>query len=222
MPYNRTYKKRVPKARGQSKVGYALTVASKALKTALLVKSLINVEMHKKDISPGGIVIPTSGDIQLLNGIAQGDRNENREGSSVRLKYLQLKGTLSGHASATSTRVRFLLVIDKNPRMLLTTIADILDTSTNLIHALRNKDNLHRYHVLRDFITIVGTGGNTNQEKNINFYKKFNKIIKFEDGDTSALITAIRNNALLLVMIGDEATNVPIFTYTSRIGFIDN
>ncbi len=222
MPYKRSNSKRGNYSRG-SKVKSALQIAQQALKTALLVKSLINVEMHKTEVYDSATAFPATGSFFLLNGVAQGDSNDQRNGSSIRLKYINYKGNYTVHASAVSTRIRLIFFIDKAPLGTAPTNAALLDlTSAPTILAQRGKNETKQLIVLKDMTFALGTGGSQSSERTVKWYHKFNMIQKFQNENTAATITAISNNAVYLYICNDEASNTPSHEFVARAGFIDN
>ena len=88
MPYKRRrYSRRRPYARAHS----ALSAASKALTVAYGVKKLINVERkaHTLNITTSPA---TAGSVIGLSQIAQGDTFGERNGNSILVKSIQLRG----------------------------------------------------------------------------------------------------------------------------------
>ncbi len=215
------YRSRRPRRRYRKKRGCTPTygnMANKVWKDVKYLKSLINTEFKTNDISQGGVNIPSTGTVNTMNGLAQGDDIDDRSGRVVRWKSVQVSGVINLAAStATQSTVRMLLVIDKQPTGVLPTVVQILDLAN--MTAFRNLDNRKRFVILKDFRVTVNTD---HPEKVFKFYKKLDMKTIY-DASNAGDITDISSNSLHFVFLGDEATNVPTFpSLTFRSRFIDN
>lgn len=210
--YKKQYK------RWQKRHGGALSVALKALSIAKTIQGFVNTEIKKVDITYSVSPSASTGSICLINGIPQGDATDERNGNSVRSKYINIKGKVNLHASAANTSVRVMLVLDKEARLASMTTTQLLLPVTNL--GFRNTNNLTRFVVLKDFNMNVSSL--ERKEKYFSFYKKLSFRPRFEKDDAGGTIASIQNNALYIVLISDEATNAPTVAFQARYGYIDN
>lgn len=185
-------------------------VAYRGVKT---LRGLVNVE--KKYIDDNiGQTIPNTGIVDLISAVAAGDDVTNRNGNSILAKYLVLKGFVRMSASATATNVRVMIVRDLNNQGSNPTVADILDGATDV--SLLNKDNTSRFWILYDKMFSLSNNGT--QQVSLDIYRRLNFHLKY----SSTVSTAVLSNAIYLVAIADEPTNVPQIQGVSRIAFYDN
>ncbi len=195
--------------------------AQKALAMARYVKGLVNVEFKEINTQRNGASLSTTISITTPSILAQGDLKTQRGGNKVRFKSIHRKGFFSLHASATTSMVRLMIVLDKQCNGAVFSIADLLEDSTvgDSIVSPRDVDNMNRFVVLSDKTYKLADGGG-NQLIQFNIYKRINLPIRY-DG-TGATVANMTSNALYLVSFSNEATNTPIITDFCRIRFIDN
>jgi hypothetical protein len=181
------------------------------------VKNSINVEYKACDLAAS--VNPTSGAMTkiLINGLTKGDDFSNRDGRQIRLKSLQCAFTANMHGSASDTGLRCLLVIDKKPATLTFNDSALLD-GVNLLK-MRNLSNRNRFVILKDF--VINMHATNKHEVTTKFYKKVDLKTIYNSANFGD-IQDIENNAVYLVFLSDEATNVPQVDYQIRARFIDN
>lgn len=190
--------------------------ADRALKTALHVKKLLNVEYKVTDIVETTQAVDSSGVLISLNNNAQGNGAQQRSGNSVLNKTLQLKYYCTQHASATNTFVRLVLLLDKSPNGTVTTINDIFSETRITGHL--DIEHMHRYRILSEQLISLNASSHDNV-----IGKKFHQLkfhTKYEGSDSTE--NGIEKNQLLLYMISNEATNTPSVHYSTRLRFIDN
>ena len=192
-------------------------VAYDALKIATYAASQLNVEKKHTDsaasITPNDIGLT----FYLMNGIALGDGNENRDGSSLRMQSLHVKGHIKLSGSASSTILRVLVILDKAPDGAPPSSSEILDDQD--VNGMYNTEQMgNKYVILKDMLYTVSDGGNNNEVFKI-YLKRTNKVRY--DGNGAA-IGDVSQNAVWLAFISDEATNTPTVTWRSRVMFVDN
>lgn len=190
-------------------------VASKALATANYIRGMVNCELHNYDEAQTATAIDNSGSVtSLIDGIAQGDTNNTFTGNSLLLKRVQLRGTIAMHASATSTRVRLMVVLDKRPPSSGTppVVTDILNTAA-ITSFLNIENQIGRFKVLMDRTYVVNTQF---PERPFTFFRKLSLHCKFNDSQELSL------NDVLILQISDESTNTPTVAFNSRLRYYDN
>ncbi len=217
-PRSKTWNK--PYARGTRR-GYSYGMGLKQLgRDVMKLKGLINVEFKIIE-SPLNSTVSSTGTLLLLNGIATGDTDNTREGNSIRLKSVLSTAFFEIHVSATATHVRRLVVIDKQPNEALATVAGILQTGTFAgTVAPRNLSNRKRFVIISDHDLHLSNTGS----KIVSFpdlYKQIDLITIYDDSNSGG-IGDIRTNALYVLYISSEGTNVPSFSSAQRVRFIDN
>ena len=162
----------------------------------------------------------TSGNVILFNGIGQGDTDQTRDGSSILMKKWLLRGNITTNASATSTRVRLILFIDTQqigdtaPAQ-----ADILDPDLNQLVAPLNNNTVGRFTILADrTYSINQLVASQAVSREYKFFFNMNKHARY-NGTTGA---DIQKNGLYMLVVHDQATNVPTIAYSARLTFTDN
>lgn len=189
-------------------------MAVKALNIASGLYGIINSELKHYDETNSLTPDSSSGTITaIVRGMAQGTTNNTFDGNSILLKKIGLNFSMQMHASATSTRLRIMLIKDTRPQSSLPAITDIL--SSNTINAFLNiDDQLNRFRVLRDKRVILNTN---NPEKVLMVNRAFKRChVKFTDAQVPVL------NDFYVVLLSDESTNTPTVTVTSRLRYYDN
>jgi hypothetical protein len=174
------------------------------------LKTMINVE--KKHYDKNLAQAPdTTGGLSHLTSIPQGDDYDEREGRSVRLKSMFVRGDVLMHASATSTICRviwFQWNDDTAP-----TVTDILENAN--VHSPLNLDKSTKSRILRDRTFNLTTDS---PQKMCKLYVRRNNHCKF-DGITGA---DYERGSLWVMYISDQATNTPTVTLRHRTRYIDN
>lgn len=191
--------------------------ANKALRLARYAVSNLNVEYKFYD-TDDSVSLGTSGTIYNLAPIPQGDGSSSRDGRSIKLKSLFIKGSLQLNPSATTSRVRIMVVMKINNGLSAPVATDVLDTV--LMNSLRNLDNTDNIKVLYDKRFIIDS--NRQSELYWQFYKKLNHRQQYQIGATAGVATVLERFGFYLIAFSDEATNTPTMLYTSRVRFIDN
>lgn len=190
----------------------AYVLAKKAYKAAKYVKSLVNVEFKHHEPSFTGTV-PSTGNVTLLTEIGTGDTNITRDGESVRLKSLQLRGTYAiDPTTATNQKVRMLVIRwndDSTP-----TIGNILQGG--LVNDFYNLDETNKFKVLVDKYFTVNTVDRP--QKDFVIKLKLNDICKWKSSTGSD----VQTGHFYLVDLSDQATNPPTASWQGRLRYIDN
>lgn len=227
MPYGkRSYKRtkrfsRRRKGRGK-KAWYmrkynAYELAGKAWTAAKYLKGLINVEFKKFDVDSS---TATSGAVVHFNGIAQGDSDQTRDGNSVLMKSLLVRGNIVTNGNATSTRCRVIFFIDKQ-QIGDTTPAqsDILDPDLNQMVAPLNNQTVGRFTILSDkrySLNLILAGASTSTE--YSFFTRLQKHARFN----GSAATDIQKNGVYMLFVHDQPTHTPTLHYSSRLKYVDN
>lgn len=220
---NRNQRRRNNNSRGRYQIsknkgdfGY-VDMGKKIYRDVQYLKSLINTEFKCNDPLTGSVITPnTTGTLFLLTGLQTGDQADSRDGRVVRWKSVQLSITYVIHASATSTYIRAILFIDKQPNQVLATASQLL--ATQGITNFRNLDNRKRFVILWDKVINL-------EQENSNAYTTYYRTVDmktiYDDSDVGN-ITDITTNAMFLLIFSSEATNSPTVTSSVRLRFIDN
>lgn len=198
-------------------------IASKALRTANFIKSLVNVETKFIDTTNTVDVSATSAIIPLTL-CAQGVTDETRNGNSIKAYKNSLKYNLSiSSGTPTDSVVRIMLVLDKSPNGTVPVISDILDNTGSLTETLchYNGDNMGgRFIILADKRHHLDTQGR--EQVTGSLFHRLRHHVKYDD--TTAVIASATTGHLFLVYVSNNATMEaePTLTYSNRFYFLDN
>jgi len=199
----------------------AYNMARSAILIASATKKLLNVEYKFHDVQLTGVGLTETGTIVQLTNIAQGDTDQTRDGSQVKLTRLDIKYFLGSHVDQPLTQVRVMLIHDKQTNQAIYSLADLLvdsSTSDNIVSPL-NLDNKYRFRILYNKIHSLTNSG-SNHAINRKIHKELNMRIRY-DASTAA-IADITSSSLSLVLISNQPVNQPAITLFSRIRYIDN
>lgn len=182
-----------------------------------ILKGLINSELKRYDYTATQNVT-TTGSIVALGEISGGDDASNRDGNKVLAKYITFKYLASSNASAATTFLRVMMIVDTQNQGSAPSLSDILQVTTansNIVSPI-NVDNTQRFTVLfDDHLNFSNTGSQSYDRKH---YNKLN----FHMTWTSTAGSAINKNAIFLVLVSTQGVNSPSITYSSRLAFYDN
>lgn len=194
------------------------SVARRALKIALQVKKLVNVET--KSFQQDLFASPSSsGTVTHLLALAQGDDFNNRQGRSVKLQSIRIKGNVQMHASATDSTYRLMIVRDNNGSTTQPAITDLFVDVTafqNNENKLGDPQSNSRFTVLFDRYYIMTTA--FSERHSINKYIKIRSHVLF----SGTANTDEGKGAIYAFQASNEATNDPVVNANSMIKFIDN
>ena len=107
--------------------------------------SVVNVEYKTHDTAISQSPNNSTGTVDNLCLIAQGDDNTDRNGRSVRLKSLQIKGTILSNTTSANV-VRVLIVKTLNNQSAAPAVDDVLDSID--VNSLRQKDDNQRSYYI--------------------------------------------------------------------------
>ncbi len=186
----------------------------------MAVKKLLNVEYKFHDKQITATAIPSAPSIIQMTNIAQGDTASTRDGASIKWTKLSVRATVKIHASAVSTQVRLILVLDRQTNGAIYAASDFLQDTTindNII-SMYNLDNKFRFRALKD--VVIDLEDNGTQSRQINWTIPMSTKCRFSG--TAGDITDLSSYSLSLINISSEATNTPTLTFVSRLRYIDN
>lgn len=194
----------------------AKSLAKRALaKVSKLEKS---VEWKYLDISKTGTIgaVPS---ITLITNIDTGHTKNDREGDEVILRLYYGRGEITQHASDVTSKIRVLIVLDKQSKDPTANVLyeDIIDTNVGTnIYQFRNLDNKHRIVILHD--EVIELNDVQNKSPRFSIFKKFNTKVLFNNGTVAD--GRISNN-LYFIVVGDENTNTPTLVSNHCIRYTD-
>lgn len=169
--------------------------------------------------------IPATGQLCL---VPQSATENNRIGSKIRVKSIQVKGIafqVPTNAATSADMGVIKLVLDKQANGAAPAVTDVL-TTQNLPLALMNLDNRERFEILKEWRILfeanagVSTAYN-NSVRDLNFFRKLDLPIMFS-GTTGAITEITSNNLFLIAGSGTAGDDITAVTGTVRIRFTDN
>lgn len=173
-------------------------------------------------------VYNTTGLVTLINPIAQGDDNTNRDGRQIRMVSVHMRGRIEGPDTVQQDAgCRTLIVYDRQTNATALTIAGVLGTSATAFF-FNNLDNKDRFVVLFDSYTTVGYHVNTatqafakaNDGKTVQiFNKRVNLPVTYSG--TGATVASITTGSLYLITLGDQASDTPYLLWRTRVRFVE-
>lgn len=192
--------------------------ASQLWKDVKLLKDIVNVEYKRVELASGATYPSSSGELLDWSQIAQGDSAGQREGNSVKLQRLVVRGTVLKNASATNTRCRIIVFHDKDDTV--SAVTDVLDgtavATVNAPMATKNYDNRFKTKILYDKMMLLDT-------YNISRTFKINIPLNFHAMYDSTGATDHSKGVLRCIMITNETgANYPTVTYFGHVSYTDN
>jgi hypothetical protein len=193
------------------------------------LKNLINVEFKSLD-KDGSITLTnpdSSGKVYLLNGCAQNDTGEGRDGLSIKMQSLQYTLMITQDTNQQNpVLVRVMFVLDTAPDGVELTPAELLDSSFPYYRSFRNLIHRKRLITLRDSKFILAPFGDPDskwvKDEYIKLGVKGQGIHTIYSGSASD-ITGISANALYCLIFSDAGLGfLPEISLSARIRFLDN
>lgn len=169
--------------------------------------------------------ISGTGEVYYINGSAEGNGSDEREGEKVRNVSIHIQGSLEGNTEATTdTVIRMMLVYAKrNVQGSAPGISEILEADN--VNSLINQDVKGDYQVLwNKRLTLPMRALETSNiipKRLVKYYKRWGKKPKLTtfDGATAA-IGDLEKGGLFLYLMTDMATGQqPTFHLRVRVGF---
>lgn len=200
--------------RNKRKTDY-LGTAGKALTIALGVKKLLNVEYKKHTITQqSDSVSSTTDSLGHLTAVPQDASGSSRNGISIKLTNLSIKGAIEQNVLTARSIVRFVVVQDMQQ------VSDSAPTWGNIFENVGMQDYLNlntlgRFKILMDQTFTVNAENPTKMFKK-NF--KLNTHVRY-NGSAS---TDIQKNGIYVLARSADAANLPVVNWNARITFVDN
>lgn len=209
--YRRGYRKKNPFV---SKAAKYAGMAYTAYKGVKYLKGLVNSEKGMLDFN-ANTTYSSTGSVISLNNIAQGDTVSSRQGNSILVKGIFGRMLFTQNSSATNTFVRCVIFCNKQQ------LSDSTPAVDDVLESVSVKSNLNishkgQYSVLRDFTIRLDSANNTSAARKINI--PLNMHLRYNG--TAA--TDWQKNGLFMILLSNEATNVPTVDWNLRVSWHDN
>lgn len=161
-------------------------------------------------IAGGSTVIATC-------SVPQGTGGQERVGSDVTIKSLNIRGYFQkGSAATGATFVRMMVIqamTDDSP-----TSATIFD-ATPYTTSFRNMDHTSDYRVMYDRVYKLTQDSNVGQYFRLNFNKFKAKRVQWDETDTTG--ANAQKGKLYVLFTSEEPTNPASYTITTRLRYTD-
>lgn len=203
MPYAKRYRRKRNYKRGNS---------SLAKKAYVLAKKAYKMPELKYATITGTLTAPTTtGTMQCISLVSQGNTNNTRIGDTIHPTSVNLRMKMNLNASATASQVRVIVFrwISESPNT--GSVTDILGSST--ITSYKADDTRYQSEFLMDRVFSLNTD---RPEIYLQRKIKLNKYMSFAE----ASATPIRNGVYIAIL-SDEATNAPALDYQTRLFYRD-
>lgn len=210
------------KAAGRSAWNWK-TAGVTALKLANSIATVINTEKKYVDDTLSSDNVTSTKSINLFNALAKGDNHYNRDGDSILMQTLQVKGMIIQNSGATNTTFKVWYLLDKEAKGSLPNATDIWDSngmSNYGIFDLRNRDYTDRFVILKERTYTMSDAKSTTMH--INEFIKLGVHTKYLKGQSTGTISDLADNALYIVMATNEATNGAAIRLATRLTYTDN
>ena len=233
MAYNkRKYKKKPYKRRARGANDKTVTVwsdhsvlekANKALNLASKVYKFVNTEVKYFDTEQYQIAMPATGNVVGLTTVPQGDGQSTRDGDSLKIMGLTIRGHVTSDASVSKpTNLRIIIFRGKQENGVGYSLHDILENpasaSLSEVYSPKAYDERFRTKILHDKTYTINETLTTQA-------KGFNFSIQLKPGghvNYSAGTTSIENGGIYMLTLSDNATYPPKISYLSRVTYVDN
>lgn len=169
----------------------------------------------------------------LLNGVSTGDSDITRDGQTIVMNSVHVKGVIKSPDSTSTVEgpiVRYLIVLDKMPNEQAWASSDVIlrqgaSGSDVYVHRNRTGSNQDRYRVLVDRVVQLGSlwSGSTQPSKHyFEHFIKLSELCVFND-DGTGNDTDFQKGKLQFFAISDKASAAtgPTIELKSRVTFFD-
>lgn len=197
----------------------AMEIAGKAWSTAKYLKGIINSELKFKDNTQEGQNISNAGTIALISDLVQGDGAGERNGNSVLVKNIFIRGRVLLDPIAVSSQFRLIILRDTMNTGTAPTVGNILtNAGTGLccLSPLNKLGSPGRYKILYTKLFTLNNNGTRSQV--FKSFIKLDKHIKYTGPDADDEY----RNQIYVLMVSNEAVNLPQISYVTRLSYYDN
>jgi len=189
-------------------------MAASAWNGVKYIKTLINVEKHIH-IRGEASTVTQAGNVYNLCAIAQGDGVGQRTGLSILCRSLTFRIHFVHNMTATRNMIRYMIVQDT--QQVADTNPGVLDILESDWQSGLNRNTMGRFKILRNAFVNVSTNANP-QVFHDEFIDLTGQHIRY-NGPNSGDVT---KDGIYLVILGDNGTSLPSFSYNSRLHYYDN
>ncbi len=177
-----------------------------------------NVEYKFRDTDSGTLAPTLAGAILLLNGLAQGNDTDDRDGDQVEFTSIQIRFQARADTAGDENMIRVMLIQDRQTNGALPDVSDVLQKVTQfaILNSPLKLTNKFRFRVLYDRICEINDSGHNGVFKSS--YKKLSVKARYT-GATNA-ITDINTNSIFSIVIGNTTDGA--YNFFVRLRFTDS
>lgn len=184
------------------------------------IQSMVNAEKQKVDVSVSTSTISSTPAVTHLTAIATGDAEGSRTANSILLKYLYINGTIQIHTSANFSRVRCVVVRDKQQVGDTAPVyTDVFETapSGSGTQAFLNKNTVGRFDIIYDRTYALDA-----QRPQAIVSKMIP--LKSHARYNGSASTDIQKGGIYIMLVSDVTAggNVPTVYLQARLAYYDN
>jgi len=188
-------------------------VVTKDHKTVSYLRKVIKATERYNDNTFAGNATATSGNMNILNGLILGDTNGQRDGTSITMTKLEMRGHIYANATSNVAHVRFIILYDKQNNGATPVTNDFLQSTDP--DAFRNINNISRFKVLYDKSFVVSTYEPKKLVKTINLKGKKTNYNTSNGGNAGDIVTG----GLWCIYLSDLAANYPTIDLHCRLWY---
>lgn len=193
-------------------------IAGKALSGVNYLRTLVNAEVKTYDSTLAAQSLDYNGHIYNLTAIPQGDTEQSRDGNSIFLKSIFIRGLITANTVTENNTVRVIIFRDTMNLGSSPTIGEILESTGSNIATLSplNHDSHGRFQILWTKFFTFSNNGNTAQVWKA--YLPIRKHVKY----TGTLGTDEHKGQIYILLLSNTNVNHPQGNYQARVSFYDN
>lgn len=162
---------------------------------------------------------------ELLNGIAQGDDDDERTSDSVLIKSIEWRFAFtSATAIDAAANVRYIIVVDKQSNGNVATPSTIFHSTDSIVSGYDNVYVPRRYRVIADesfTLNEWASNATVTSKKYIKRKKTYKSGIKIRYKNIFAGIGDIMAGGLQLFFITDQSANPPSVSFETKVQYVD-
>lgn len=202
----------------QSKKGKGTSLRTEVFRLKKQIAAQRN--LGRVDVIAQQDVADTSGEITLLNGIAEGTNDDERLGNQITMRSIRyMVHAAPDSAQVTWQKAAWYLIYDRQPNGAIPVVADVLSTDSS--DAFPAWDNKQRFQILKKELFLVAPFDEGGPPSNIREgYIKLNHVTRF-DG-VGANIGDMTTGSLFSLGVGNTAAGSnanPVMFFSTRIVF---
>ncbi len=183
------------------------------------IRKLINIEEKILETVQSSTGFDTTGTVYPISQIAQGLDYTNRVGDSIKMQRIVVRWRIFKASAATASLCRIILFRDLDGYGTAPATSDVLQTVGSATAPLTPIDflNRKRFSIIRDELYDVNSTGDSTYTGVWDLAHEGHVMYL---GTTAAAASNGKGSVYILV-VSDEATNVPTIAFSSRIVFTD-